>query len=316
MNTSIIDESFISFIIPALNEEKNIARTIKSIKRNMEKYNYEIIVADNGSSDRTIEISQALGASVIVDQESFIGGLRNTGVSISKGSILVFIDSDIELDKFWIEELITASKNWPKDGLIVTGSTYTSPSNSSFIERNWFSKFSRSDVSYINSGHLITTKKMFTELGGFDSKLKTAEDYDFSQRAKRAGGVVVFEPNLKAYHHGFPSTIKDFIVREAWHGREDLTSVRKFIKSKTAIASLINSALIIVSILSLLTAKNLAFSISAFSLSVLSCSFFCYLKFGTDNLLPFIRTTLCFELYLIGRTCSIFLGSNRPNART
>jgi len=305
----------ISFVIPALNEEKNIGRAITSIKACMKEKPYEIIVVDNGSHDSTPKIAKSLGAKVIVDKTKTIGGLRNLGYKSSTGSILSFIDSDIELDSKWLEELNLAYKYWPKNRLIITGSSYLVSEDATFIEKNWFSKFSSSNISYINSGHLVTTKEMMELLAGFDENLKTSEDFDLCQRAKKKGGVIVIEPKLKAYHHGFPSTIRDFIVREAWHGRADISSVGQFLRSKTAIASIGNSALLTTSVLCLLLFDELWLSLALVFISFSLCSLFTYIKFGADNLKGLLKTAVCFEIYFFGRTLSLFSGKSRPKAR-
>lgn len=305
----------ISFIIPALNEEKNIGRAISSIKACMKETPYEIIVVDNGSHDSTQRIAASLGAKVIVDETKTIGGLRNLGYKNSKGSILSFIDSDIELDSNWLKELVSAYTYWPENRLIITGSSYLVSEDATFIEKNWFSKFSSSNISYINSGHLVTTREMMDLLAGFDENLKTSEDFDLCQRAKKKGGVIAIEPRLKAYHHGFPATISDFVVREAWHGRADISSVSQFLHSKTAIASMGNSALLTTSVIFLLFFGDFSLSFCMIFVSFLLCSLFTYIKFGTDNLKGFLKTALCFEIYFLGRTLSLFLGKSRPTAR-
>lgn len=305
----------ISFIIPALNEEKNISRAIRSIQECMGDSPHEIIVVDNGSHDNTPKIAASIGANVIVDKTKTIGGLRNLGYENSKGSIIAFIDSDIELDSRWFEELRLACKNWPEDRLIVTGSSYRVSEDSTFIEKHWFSKFSVANVSYINSGHMITTRTLIDLLGGFDESLKTSEDFDLCQRAKKLGGVVRIEPKLKAYHHGFPTTIRDFVVREAWHGKADISSLRQFLNSKTAIASVGNSILLATAFLSFFLFDNLWLGISILSISFLFCMLSTYIKFGADSLTGFLKTAACFEVYFSGRTLSIFIGKSRPKAR-
>ena len=70
MNSKLTDndESFdVSFVIPCLNEESSIGFVIQEIQNSTfsENYSYEIVVADNGSTDQSIEISKSKGARVI-----------------------------------------------------------------------------------------------------------------------------------------------------------------------------------------------------------------------------------------------------------
>ena len=78
----------VSFIITALNEEKRIAILIDNIKKLKKNYNYEIIVADGYSSDKTREIAEKMGAIVIKDNKDApktIANGRNTGASLASG---------------------------------------------------------------------------------------------------------------------------------------------------------------------------------------------------------------------------------------
>lgn len=308
-------DTLLSFIIPTLNEEKNIANCINSISRAMHNTPYEIIISDNGSNDKTREIASKIGAIVVIDTKATIGGLRNLGAKTSKGHILIFIDADVCISFDWLEQLKLALITWPNDNLIVTGSTCLTPYSDTFIERNWFSKLSDTGTNYINSGHLITSRVMFNTILGFDSTLKTAEDYDFCQRAAKAGGKIIKAPKIKAFHHGYPSSIIQFISRESWHGKEDFSSFKKFINSKTAIAAIINSSILFLSITLYVLNQEWLISLLLFSASIILCLTLSILKFGKSKPIDIIKTSLCFQLYLMGRTISLLSGDKRPASR-
>lgn len=121
--------------------------------------------------------------------------------------------------------------------------------NSGFYERNWFSKFKNSNSNYINSGHLLVTRSAFDSLEGFDESLKTAEDYDLCQRAKKNGISVFNSSTLKAYHNGYPKTLIDFLVRESWHGQQDISSLSSFFHSKTALIAFANLIILALGVL-------------------------------------------------------------------
>ncbi len=80
----------VSVIVPALNEEKNIKRCIRSVKG---LNPFEIIVVDGGSIDNTIEIAKKEGAKLISSQKGR-GIQMNTGASHAKGDILLFLHAD------------------------------------------------------------------------------------------------------------------------------------------------------------------------------------------------------------------------------
>ena len=82
----------ISVIVPAKNEEKYIMNVFEGLGAQTFK-DFEIIVVDGGSSDRTVSIAKRYGK-VIIDKRKGIGTARNTGVKHARGDILVFLDAD------------------------------------------------------------------------------------------------------------------------------------------------------------------------------------------------------------------------------
>ena len=95
----------LSIIIPALNEEKYLPLLLKEIKKQNFADDLEIIVADAGSEDKTVEIAKNYGCKIVQ------GGLpargRNEGAKIAQGDIFLFMDADnIYLPKNFLEKLI------------------------------------------------------------------------------------------------------------------------------------------------------------------------------------------------------------------
>src|SRR5664279_5182447 len=87
----------VSFIIPALNEEKRIAVLIDNIKILGNWCDYEIIVSDGHSTDNTAVIAEIKGARVIKDDTKApktIANGRNTGARLATGEIYIFCDAD------------------------------------------------------------------------------------------------------------------------------------------------------------------------------------------------------------------------------
>ncbi|MCK7548604.1 glycosyltransferase [Marinobacter koreensis] len=306
----------ISFIIPALNEESNIQVCIRSIRLAMQTKAHEIIVVDNGSDDRTVSVASAMGARCLSKPNVNVSELRNTGVLHSLGTNLVFIDADVYLSKDWLFEFKNFLRNVFDKRYFITGSRCLLPdSSSSFIEKNWFSNLENSNSSYINSGHLITTKKCFQKIGGFNRKLETAEDYDFCLRASQLKIDILENKKLIAYHTGYPTTIKNFFLRECWHGKNDISSFRNFINSKTALASITNSILVVYFMASAIFKSSYEFLIPLLLIIILTISL-SIIKFKFRSLPNTISTAICFEIYLLARSASFFTPNRRPAARS
>jgi GT2 family glycosyltransferase len=235
---------------------------------------------------------------------------------MSNGNIFVFLDADVSLDYNWWDEFQGILIKWTSKEYFITGSPCLISEKPGFYERNWFSKFKHSNSNYINSGHLIITRSAFDSVSGFDESLKTAEDYDLCQRAKKKGISVFNSDTLKAYHNGYPKRLIDFLSRESWHGKQDISSFSSFIYSKTALIAFANITILafgfILAILNT-TWQPIFVSISG---SFILAMLLSYLKFGRSTHKTILQTTLCCELYLLGRVGSVFTKGSRPKARS
>src|SRR5450759_1873023 len=86
----------ISIIVPAYNEEALLAGTLRALRVSADAVGapYEIIVVDDGSTDRTAEIARGHGARVVGVNVRQIGAARNAGAKVAVGDLLVFVDAD------------------------------------------------------------------------------------------------------------------------------------------------------------------------------------------------------------------------------
>jgi len=175
----------ISIIIPTLNEQDYLPNLLKSIK-DQKFFNYEIIVADAGSGDKTLEIARDFGCKIIP------GGLpakgRNEGAKIAKGDILFFCDADVVLpDDFFEKSLAEFDKR-----KLDMASFCITP-----IPKNRFSGFA---LDFFYNYLIIATEKilphaatgilikkdLFERTGGFEEDIKLSEDHSLARYAKKA----------------------------------------------------------------------------------------------------------------------------------
>jgi len=310
-----LNEPLISFIIPALNEEHYITKTLDSLYAATQLLKIEIIVVDNGSTDNTICFSKKLDARVYIDANATIAGLRNLGAKHARAPFLTFIDADIFLDEDWGTTFINISSFWPDDYLYITGSSCLVSKNPSFIERYWFSKLKTNNKNYINSGHLIIPQKAFIKLGGFNDQLHTAEDFDLCQRAKQDNIKLFKESNLKAFHQGYPKTILQFFERESWHGKQDVATMSQFFHSKTALISVTNLVIIFLSAISLSLSLN-TLGISFLFLSLVLVFIITRIKFEKNNIHITVISIALTYVYLFARVSSVIYHKRRPSARS
>lgn len=175
----------LSVIIPTLNEEKYLPKLLKSIKNQTFK-DYEIIVVDNNSKDKTKQIAKEFGCKVVE------GGLppkaRNNGAKKAKGSLLLFIDADCILRKNFIEKALKEIKNKNLD----TAGCYAWPLSNKILDDVEFSLFNFwiyiTQFFYPNAAYGIFCKRNLHEkIKGFDENIKLSEDMDYCKRANKIG---------------------------------------------------------------------------------------------------------------------------------
>ncbi len=180
----------LSIIIPALNEEKQISSLLNSLK-NQSLKDYEIILADAGSKDKTRAIAKSFGVKIIK------GGLpakgRNEGAKIAKGKLLLFLDADVVLpDKF----LENALEEFSSRKLKIAG--FRLIPMGGIISEAFFFFFYNFPISILGSllPHaamgILVEKSLFDKVGGFDETIALAEDHYFARQVAKIGkfGVI------------------------------------------------------------------------------------------------------------------------------
>lgn len=177
----------LSFVVPAYNEEFELANTIRSIRAAAEAagQKYEIIVVDDGSTDRTAEIATAEGAMLIQIQRRHIAAARNAGAKAATGDILFFVDADTRIRDAHVTDALAALNNGCSGGgarVDVEG----------FVPL-WAHIFLRLfGVIYFGNNlgagaFLFTTRENFQRVGGFDETLFIGEEIYFSIALKKLG---------------------------------------------------------------------------------------------------------------------------------
>jgi glycosyltransferase involved in cell wall biosynthesis len=230
-------DALISFVIPALNEEANIGLAIDSITEHC-LFPHEVIVADHGSMDNTRDIAVSKGATVVRCSGGTIGGLRNKGVEMVSGSILVFIDADVVLTVEWQKNITSVVSRLQSGERLVSGSHCSPPESRNLLLKFWFHGLATDPRNtHVGTGHMILSRQGFSDIGGFDNELKTGEDYEFCVRAQRLGYKIENDIDLVVIHDDFPKDLIRFMKREAWHGRGDFVSVGAVLDSKVAVAT-------------------------------------------------------------------------------
>jgi len=174
----------LSIIIPTLNEEKHLSLLLRSIK-NQNFRDYEIIVADAGSKDKTVEIAKKYDCNIIKGGSPAQG--KNNGAKAAKGDLLLFLDADVILPNDVFSNVL---KEFKKRKLKIA-TFFLLPSGKRKAPKFLFTFFYNIPIFLLEkilphaAVGILVDKKLFDKLGGFDEKITLAEDHDLARRAKR-----------------------------------------------------------------------------------------------------------------------------------
>jgi peptidoglycan/xylan/chitin deacetylase (PgdA/CDA1 family) len=95
----------ISVIVPAFNEEKLLPFCLDSLRNQTFGQPYEIIVADNNSTDRTSDVVLKMGAKVVFEPHQGITWARQKGLEAAQGEIIACVDADSRVEPDWLERI-------------------------------------------------------------------------------------------------------------------------------------------------------------------------------------------------------------------
>jgi glycosyltransferase involved in cell wall biosynthesis len=215
-----------SVIIPTFNGAKKLPQLLDSLLAQNEKH-FETIVVVDGSNDNTIEalslyVNQLPSLKIIQQENKGRAGARNAGVREAKSDILIFYDDDMEPDFRSIEKHLRFHE--VHEGL-VTGNQIEGQSKNdiqnykAFLTTKWLAKYGDGlnqlsvDNLFFAAANCSMRKEHFDKLGGFDERLKDAEDFDFAYRGMEANILIYFDKTNIAIHHDF-ITCRGYIERQ------------------------------------------------------------------------------------------------------
>ncbi|MBW4028835.1 MAG: glycosyltransferase [Acidobacteria bacterium] len=216
--------SLVSIIIPALNEERHIQSCLASVAAlEVPSHALEVLLVDNGSTDRTLELakgfSESLNLTILQKSGVRISALRNQGALHSSGQIFAFLDADCLVSPHWLGDLIALQEKLSEIGVL--GAPYNIPAQSSWVARVWEQAHTKSDLShvrYIPGGGMLMRRAVFDAVGGFDESIETNEDSELCARIRAFGLPIVADRTVAVLHLGTSQTLHDFYRRQHWHG--------------------------------------------------------------------------------------------------
>jgi glycosyltransferase involved in cell wall biosynthesis len=183
----------ISVVIPTYNEEKNIRRTLFKLNhQTIPREDYEVIIVDGESKDRTREIAEEMGARVVLQKRKGIGGARTDGFLAAKADFVATTDADCLVPNQWLEIFLEDLQ----DPRVVAVTGPDGP-----IEQSWKSNLTyfilRCFIQGITLFNMYGTagtnsafrKSAFLKCGGYKS-LPHSDDVEIAFRIKKLGKIV------------------------------------------------------------------------------------------------------------------------------
>ena len=228
----------VSIIIPSLNDDKNLLKTIQSIKTNTLYQDYEIIVVRSVEKNifnlfgkRTIDIKKFYPEIKLIHyKKEGPGRARNLGATEAIGDLLVFIDSHCQVDKGWLERFVSFFKRHKRVG-IVGPSIYNikrskkfrtdfrygwtlDPDNFEFIPLKNKPK-NICEIPFLQGCCHVVRRSVFYKIGMFDGGMKNwgYEDMEICLRAWLLGYPQILLPEIEVGH----ITRSSFPYSVTWH---------------------------------------------------------------------------------------------------
>lgn len=199
---------FISIIIPVYNGERTIEKCLDSLTNiDYPEQDFEIIVVDNNSMDRTKQIIMQFPFRYLLEKKPGAAAARNLGAKFAKGEILVFTDADVCVKSDWLSQIAEAYMKYPQiDGI----QGFSGGINHSiwaeffqiFYEKNYFPFIAKqkSGVKNIDTKNFSIKKNRFFVVGGFNEECMRAEDTELGFRLFIKGYNIRYIPEVRVDH--------------------------------------------------------------------------------------------------------------------
>jgi glycosyltransferase involved in cell wall biosynthesis len=201
----------ISLIVPALNEEKLIERTLLAFPHELRaRYHAELVVSDGGSHDRTVEIARHHADLVVQHTDArrqTIAEGRNRGAEVATGDLLVFINADTiprDVEAF-MRQLTAIAAEGTSARAAYACPVEVLPEERKLSDR-LFHGFFNNYVRALNAVGIgmgrgecqVIRRDAFTRVGGYNNAMVAGEDFDLYSRLAR-GGSIGHHANLCVY---------------------------------------------------------------------------------------------------------------------
>jgi glycosyltransferase involved in cell wall biosynthesis len=224
----------LSVVIPAYNAEETFGDQLAALTRQVDPGNFEVVVVDNRSTDRTREVAQNFADRLdlrVVDASQRAGEpyARNVGLEAARSDKVAFCDADDVVDAGWVGAMRRALA----DHRLVTGPLELEELNPPWIRatrRNPQEFRPQSKYGFLPHGagaNLGVDRVAALEIGGFDETLPSLPDTDFCWRMQLAGYELHFAPDA-IVHYRLRHRTRDVIRQARQYAVADVALHRRY----------------------------------------------------------------------------------------
>jgi len=236
----------LSIIIPSFNTKKLLKECIDSIRKNKDGLKIEIIVADNASSDGSVEMVRKEFSKIkLIENEENLGFAKavNQGIKRAKGDHILLLNSDVIVKSGALKEMLNFAERHPLAGIIggklvgpegsIQASVYHFPTISRAVREFWFGqkdvyqKYAPqvdkpAIVDAVTGAAMLIPKKIIDEVGLLDERyFMYFEDLDYCRRVKKDGYRTYYLPQVEFVHYhgasgkGIPELTHQWLVQSS-----------------------------------------------------------------------------------------------------
>lgn len=212
-------------VVCAYNAEAYIEECLESLAA-VDYPNFEVLVCDDGSSDRTVELARRFPARILELPRGGLSRARNAGIEAASGEIVAFIDSDAYCHPEWpyfialsLEDegvLATGGPNLPVEGVGLAERVVAhSPGGPMHV------LVTDDRAEHVPGCNMAYKKRVFSEIGGFDPIYTAAgDDVDVCWKVLEADHQIAFSPAAQVRHHRRDS-IKGYLKQQKGYGKAE-----------------------------------------------------------------------------------------------
>ena len=229
----LLDAPKVSVVVASYNGDRTLEACLKSLEE-LNYPSYEVILVDDGSTDRTESIAKGFPKVRYIRHETNQGlsAARNTGMKAAAGEIVAYTDSDCRADEDWLYYLVGDLLNsefagigghnlLPPEDLWIAAAVMVSPGGPAHV------MITDRLAEHIPGCNMAFYKWALEEIGGFDPLFRKAgDDVDVCWRLQQHGYALGFSPAGFVWHYR-RATVRDYLKQQQGYGEAEALLVRR-----------------------------------------------------------------------------------------